>query len=258
MDYYPKLGTYSSSDLSTMDTHLRWISEAGIGTIIVSWWGAGSYEDNRIWDLLNVADNRGIKVGFYIEPYNGGYNRTDKVTRGNRTPQDAKTDVKYIIDTYGCHRAMYRRGGRPVFMFFAARTYMNGAQGEWKLAWDELHNNTNYNPIVIAHDLNLQGRIIAGGWDGGHDYDAFAASRDSVDWTTLASTYAAAKKIMYFTVAPGYDKTRFLPNPDPLMSRENGFLYSTLWLRAIAARRSLNPVIVCSFNEVSASQCGLE
>lgn len=168
-NYYPRLGAYSSSSQDTLNTHMEWLNRAGIGTIIVSWWGKGSYEDTTIWRILNTADDYGLKVGFYIEPYAGGYKEGPRTnaTLGPRTPFTARDDVKYIIDTYGCHRAMYRRRGRPVFMFFAAREYDSGDQTEWKIVWDELHADSKYNPVVIAHDVNLDGRIIKGGWDGG-------------------------------------------------------------------------------------------
>jgi glycoprotein endo-alpha-1,2-mannosidase len=116
------MGAYSSTSQDTLDTHMKWLTRAGIGTIIVSWWGQGSYEDDNIWRILNAADDWGLKVGFSIEPYRGGYVRNPGTnnTVGTRTPQTAKDDVKYMIDTYGCHRAMYRRKGRPVFLFFAS------------------------------------------------------------------------------------------------------------------------------------------
>jgi hypothetical protein len=142
-------------------------------------------------------------------------------------------------------------------MFFAAREYKNGAQGEWKTVWDALHDNAKYNPIVIAHDLNLNDRIIKGGWDGGHVYDAFAAINSSPNWKTLAASYVTAKKILFLTVAPGYDKSRLRGSTDPILDRENGALYKRLWDRAISAKpTSSNSILVAitSFNEVSLHQ----
>lgn len=234
--------------------HMRWIARAGIGTIVVSWWGANSFEDRLMWKILDAADDWELKVAFYVESYAGGYVREDPETNtivGTRTPRTAMRDVMYLIDTYGCHRAVYRRDGRPVFLFFAARTYKNGDQTEWKEVWEELHSNANYDPVVIAHDTNLERRIIAGGWDGGHDYGTRAAFSKSADWPSLAAMYASADKILYFTVSPGYDKTRLRGNNSAIIDREDGQLYKTFWMRAIAAKKTKNPVVITSFNEVS-------
>ena len=253
-NYYPRLGAYSSSSNSTLKTHMEWISNAGIGTIIVSWWGVKSYEDSTIWKILNAADDAGLKVGFYIEPYDGGY-KNDLKNPGDstRTPYTARNDVKYLIDTYGCHRALYRRRGRPVFMFYAARSYNHGNQTEWKIVWDELHANAKYNPVVIAHDVNLDARIIKGGWDGGHDYGTQAANETSVAWKTLAMSYADAEKIFYFTVSPGYDSSRLRDNKTPKIERDDGAFYQAMWDSANTKRVKSNPVIITSFNEVSPS-----
>jgi hypothetical protein len=93
-DFYPDLGPYSSTSTDTLTKHMSWLTEAGIGTIIVSWWGKGSYEDKNIWNILNAADDWGLKVGFNIEPYGGGYIQDiySNVTVGSRTPQTAKDD----------------------------------------------------------------------------------------------------------------------------------------------------------------------
>jgi hypothetical protein len=228
---------------------MQWMKRSGIGTLILSWWGTDSYENSIIWNILNAADDNGLKVGFYIEPYSGGYLSPNN-PGGTRTPQTASDDVKYIIETYGCHRAMYRRKGRPVFLFFAARTYA-GNQTEWKQVWDELHVNPKYNPVVIAHDVNLNSRIIAGGWDGGHDYGTAAAYKTSPAWQTLSGLYAVANKTLYLTVSPGYDKTRIRDTTDSAIDREDGLLYNSFWARAIAAKNYQNPVVITSFNEVS-------
>ncbi|GKY92923.1 hypothetical protein MPSEU_000261300 [Mayamaea pseudoterrestris] len=251
--FYPTLGAYSSSSATTLAQHMAYMVRAGIGTLILSWWGQGSKEDQRVFQIMDAADDAGLKVGFYIEPYGGGYVKDPESNNnvGTRTPYTARDDVKYLIDKYGCHRAMYRRNGRPVMMFFAARSYDEGRQVEWKIVWDQLHNTPKYNPFVVAHDVNLEDRIIKGGWDSGHDYGTEASEETSVDWNTLAQAYKNVGKTLWFTVSPGFDDTR-LSDPDkPIIDRERdeGFLYEILWRRAIAAKANDNPVVITSFNE---------
>ena len=246
--FYPSLGPYSSANPKVIDQHMKWIAQAGIGVVIMSWWGKNSFEDKLTRDILNAADDNGLKVAFYIEPYDGGY-RQSPSDNGTRTPRTAKADVKYIIDTYGRHGAFHRVNGRPVFLFFAARTYMGGKQGEWRRVWNELHDDPNYNPILIAHDVDLDTRIKAGGWDGGHDYGCGAAIQRHKRWPALAAEYAAADKMFHFTVCPGYDKSRWAPGKDPIIRRENGALYDRLWRAVLNSPTRPSAVLINSFNE---------
>jgi glycoprotein endo-alpha-1,2-mannosidase len=168
---------------------------------------------------------------------------------GTRTPYTARDDVKYIIDLYGCHRAVHRINGRPVFFFFGARQYEGGKQDEWKSVWDELHLNARYNPIVITQDIDLKSRILPGGWDGGHAYDIQEALSQSLNWPNLARQYKEARKLFFFTVSPGYDKTRMSPGTDPVVSRSKGKRYASMWRQAIRSRLGSSRVLITSFNE---------
>lgn len=244
--YYPRLGPYSSSNLTVLNQHMKWMHQAGIGVVVTSWWGAGTFEDERLWDVLDAADNFGLKVAFYVEPYGGGYQAE---TGGTRTPYTAMNDTKYLIDTYGCHRAVHRIKGRPVFFYFAAREYNHGKQDEWKLVWDTLHAKERYNPVVITQDTDLKYRVVPGGWDGGHEYGCRAAIDDMPRWAQMAQSYDNAGKILFMNTCPGGDKSRMSPGTEPVISRQNGQLYATLWKGAIQAKTKSTRVVITSFNE---------
>jgi glycoprotein endo-alpha-1,2-mannosidase len=248
--FFPRLGAYSSTANTTLTNHMKWMKRAGIGVINMSWWGAKSFEDALVWKILDAAQAYGLRVAFYIEPYNGGYFvNASGVASGTRTPYTAQSDVKYLIDTYGSHPAIHRLGGRPVFMFFAAREYLHGLQDEWRIVWDELHADKSYNPVVIAHDTDLTYRVIPGGWDGGHEYGCVGADQRSKAYTSLAAQYKAAGKIFYFSVCPGYEKYR---DKSTAVDRENGKLYERLWRRSISAKNTTKsnfPVVISTWNE---------
>lgn len=55
---------------------MQWTQREGIGVVLVSWWGIYSFEGPLAWEILHTADNYHLKVGFYVEPYGGGYERT--------------------------------------------------------------------------------------------------------------------------------------------------------------------------------------
>src|SRR6266705_3459386 len=46
--YYPARGLYSSSDRLVVSAQMDEVRAAGIDELIVSWWGRGSAEDNRL------------------------------------------------------------------------------------------------------------------------------------------------------------------------------------------------------------------
>ncbi len=46
--FYPARGAYSFTDPGVLAAQMREIAAAGIGEVIVSWWGKGSVEDGRL------------------------------------------------------------------------------------------------------------------------------------------------------------------------------------------------------------------
>src|SRR3990167_7776162 len=68
-DYFPVQGIYSSRNTSLLTTHMEYINRAGVGTIVLSWWGQGSWEDDSVDAVIDAAAAAGIKVCFIIENY---------------------------------------------------------------------------------------------------------------------------------------------------------------------------------------------
>ena len=69
--YYPARGVYSSTDPAVLRGQMTDIADAHVGTVIVSWWGAGSPEDQRLPAVIDAARSFGIRVAIHIEPYQG-------------------------------------------------------------------------------------------------------------------------------------------------------------------------------------------
>lgn len=88
----PLLGAYDSRAVRTIEQHARWIAEAGVGAINLSWWGRDSYEDGTVHAVMDVMRAFDIKVTFHLEPYSG-----------DRGVQFAD-DVTYILREYGERR----------------------------------------------------------------------------------------------------------------------------------------------------------
>src|ERR1051326_186944 len=69
--FYPALGLYSSSDQNVVATQMDEVEAAGIDQLIVSWWGRGSPEDQRLPLIVAAARADDISVAAHLEPYAG-------------------------------------------------------------------------------------------------------------------------------------------------------------------------------------------
>ena len=75
-----------------MERHARWIADAGVGAIDVSWWGPDSNVNDVIPTLMDVMAAHDIHVTFYVEPYT--QNHAENYAR----------DLLYLIRNYGDRR----------------------------------------------------------------------------------------------------------------------------------------------------------
>src|SRR5262249_38588691 len=69
--YYPARGLDSSSDRLVTGAQMSEMKAAGIDEVVVSWWGRGSTEDERLPDVIAAARANGLAVAVHLEPYNG-------------------------------------------------------------------------------------------------------------------------------------------------------------------------------------------
>ena len=69
--FYPVQGPYSSSDPRVVAHQMQQISSVGIDEVVVSWWGQGSIEDQRLPLVISAAHRQGLVVGIHLEPYTG-------------------------------------------------------------------------------------------------------------------------------------------------------------------------------------------
>ena len=65
----PKLGPYDVRSVPTLEQHARWIRDAGIGGVALSWWGRESWQDRAVPLILDVLRAHDLKATFALEPY---------------------------------------------------------------------------------------------------------------------------------------------------------------------------------------------
>ena len=105
------------------------MAESRIGILCTSWWGLANsdsqlehlkgFTDSLVTKMLDTAARYKVKVCVHLEPYKG------------RSAISVEKDLKYLIESYGNHPALYRdpeRGNRPIV--FVYDSYQTKAQ-EW-------------------------------------------------------------------------------------------------------------------------------
>jgi hypothetical protein len=210
--YYPVRGLYSSSNAKLVDAQMAEIAAAGISTVVVSWWGAGSPEDQRLPLVAAAAARHGVSVAVHIEPYRG------------RTPTSAAQDIQAL-----------QAQGYTVFYVYDID---EDPAADWAAALAPLEG------VEVFGQTNLVGRAKAGGFDGLYTYDV-------VTWngSTFARTCSQAHKVGLLcapSVGPGYD-ARLATSDEAVRLRLRGATYDRMWRYAVRARADI--VTVTSYNE---------
>lgn len=233
-DFYPELGPYSSNEALILDRHMAMLVQAGIGVLVASWWGPGSFEDRNLPLVMDAADRQGLKVAIHFEPFPG----RDAVTAGEA--------LRYLVATYGQHPALWRPrafGGRPVVYVYDS--YLTSAQ-EWarllRPDGDLSIRGTPADAVMIGLWVGRdEGSFFCdGGFDGFYTYFAaagFTWGATPGNWPALADFAAAHGLIFVPCVGPGYRDARVRPwNTATTRDRENGRTYDRMFGAAIAAK----------------------
>ncbi len=239
--HYPVLGAYSSVDPNVVAQHFAWLRETGVGVIISSWWGQGTYEDKAVPTLLDAAERYGIKVAFHIEPY------------GGRSASSLVEDVEYLYEEYGDHPAFFRstassrwspddRAKGMFFVWLIEFRDSNSGRVEadyWLEAMDAIHALPD-GGLVIAN--TTQGAWVDGGhFDGLYNY---ASLNSEPDFLWARSLPPDAWYVP--SVVPGF---AMRSSSSPFLPRLEGATYRNQWAAALGMEVEPHMVTITSFNE---------
>jgi hypothetical protein len=210
--YFPTRGLYSSSNVKLVDRQMREIAAAGIGTVVVSWWGIGSPEDRRLPLVASAAARHGLSVAIHIEPYR------------DRTPASTAADILEL----------QAQGYGTFYVYDADRD----PAADWAMALEPLSG------VQVLGQTALVGRAKAAGFDGIYTYDI-------VTWSgrTFARMCSQAHRVGLLcapSVGHGYD-ARLATEDEAVKPRLRGATYDRMWRSAVRARPDF--VTVTSYNE---------
>ena len=210
--YYPSRGLYSSSNARIVAAHMREIRAAGVGTVVVSWWGEDSPEAARLPLVAEAARGYGLQIAVHLEPY------------GGRTPASTVDDIVRLRET----------GVTDFYLYDAVRD----PAAEWAEALATVED------VRIFGHTTLVGRAKASGFDGLYTYDV-------VTWNgslfrRLCTQAHKAGLLCAPSVGPGYD-ARLATRHEAVRPRLRGATYDRMWKTALRAGADL--VTITSYNE---------
>jgi len=260
-NYVPALGLYDSRSTAVMERHARWIADAGVGAIDVSWWGPDSNVNEVIPTLMDVMAAHDIQVTFYIEPYAAEH------------AQNYARDILYLIRNYGdrrhwdCFLLLERADGSsgPVFKSFRTillptSTDCHGAttpvgdyaaDDVWRRQTDAIRETLrrDFDRLTLLADSSQVVRTQAGGFDGIALFDNYVPPDI---WTLHAQNCTTRNLVFSFQVNPGFDSIVWPSDPGscytPPAFAPGGGVYD--WSRAadrLAAENASRSRIVDSF-----------
>ena len=211
--YFPTRGLYSSSNVKVVSAQMREIAAAGVGTVVVSWWGFDSPEHERLLLVEQAAMQHGLDVAIHVEPYRG------------RTPARASEDIALL---------QQERGVTDFYVYDADR---DGAAA-WSEALEPLED------VRIFGHTTFVGRAKASGFDGLYTYDV--VTWNGALFRRLCTQAHAVGLLCAPSVGPGYD-ARLATRHEVVRIRSNGLTYDRMWKTAIRAGADL--ITITSYNE---------
>ena len=211
--YYPSRGLYSSSSAKIVAAQMREIAAAGVGTLVVSWWGFDSPENDRLPMVEQAAAKEGLTIALHIEPYRG------------RTPAQAAEDIARLHE---------ERGVVDFYVYDADRD----PAAEWAEALAPLEG------VRVFGQTTMVGRAKASGFEGLYTYDVL--TWNGALFRRLCTQAHTAGLLCAPSVGPGYD-ARLTTGLEAVRPRNDGRTYDSMWKTALRANPDV--VTITSYNE---------
>ncbi len=218
----PLLGPYDSADPKVIAQHVTWAKQAGIDTLVLSWWHMYPHQQLVLTRLLDECQRQGITATVYIEVA--------------ANPEDLRKQLLDLLGGAAKHPAFLTVQGQKV-VFLYTRVFEKVDDGGLRRALAGL-------PVLAIGD-RLDPEWL-GSLGGLHSYVSFLFAAKRMD--QMREARAAARlwdKLTVATVMPAYDDTSIRFGGRHL-DRDEGRYYAAQW----AAAQPMDWVILTSFNEL--------
>src|SRR5581483_443464 len=138
--HYPTLGAYDSRSPKIIAEHIQQAKAHGVTGFIVSWWGAGRFEERPIPTLLAEAEKTGFKISVYWERV---------PPKGSGQAEKAVEDLVYLATHFGTNSAFLKVDGKPV-IFVYERVLADVPKASWPAILSQAHAKAG--PFLLIAD----------------------------------------------------------------------------------------------------------
>jgi len=211
--YFPASGPYSSADPKVVARQVSQMAAAGVDEVIVSWWGKGSVEDQRLPMVLAALKKARLRPAIHLEPYDG------------RSPASVAGDLAYLASW----------GIRDVYVYHP----LDFPAADWTAV-----THAKPSGMRLFAGTQLVGFAAQAGFDGFYTYDFIDFG--GAKFIRLCDEAHMFHLLCAPSVGPGYDGLR-AGEQSISRGRANGRTYDDLWRAALRAHPDV--VTITSFNE---------
>lgn len=242
--HYPALGAYDSQDPKVAAAHLKQAREAGIDTLVCSWWGKDDPTDKAIRGLLAQAEANHVSIAVMWDVYRRG-----------QGPAEIEETLVYLLQNLGKQPGFLKVGGKPV-IFVYWEVYRSLRPDEWARVLANAARRCAPGAFAIADGQERSDLLV---WDGSYSLPVvqpfvgatpeWAAEALETAFSVSGRLARLTGRLQVATVFPGHDDGRVPANAGHLdvVDRLNGAFYSALWTRAI--QQAPDWILVNSFNQ---------
>ena len=221
-NFYPTRGAYSSRDFEVLRQQMVEIKDAGVETVVVSWWGIGSFEDQALAGVVSAAGSQGLRVAVHHEPYPG------------RTPESVQRDVLFLRNRFGIEEYWIYLSDGPPPEAWQPLTSMFPSVTFWA------HGHSPSNGVRGLFQAYAQ----RAGFDGVYTYDPLRYTAGELK--VFCSRARARGLACSPSVSPGYDGRRGVPD-NTVRDRFGGDAYDQSWTAGFASGADV--ISITSYNE---------
>lgn len=228
---------YSSDDERIILKQIKLAKANGLDGFITSWDGPNTYSDKNFKKFLNLSQKNRFKSAIYYETL---------TSTGPRSEEEIYQHLKYAIEIYGNHPAIYKIFGKPLIAIWASNEI---PIQKWNKIISRLKVE-NLEAAFIAMGFDISNLEV---FDGVHQYGVILIDDLKKEYQIVSQIvknyymFGGKQKIWIATIQPGYDERKIPGRPGFYKERNRGKFYQQTFEAAINSNPDL--IFLTSWNE---------